>query len=152
MKKIQRNSIVTLHHQIGFTDGTVLEDTFNDEPLTYRLGEGELAEGLELSLLGLQEGDEQTLDIGPDLGFGYTDDNLIQTLNRSEFNSDYPLEEGLIIECSVPSGETLPGTLLEVGAEQVKVDFNHPLAGHTTRYHVKIIEVENPDPQEATLN
>jgi len=152
MTKIQRNSIVTLHHQIGFTDGTVLEDTFNDEPLTYRLGEGELAEGLELSLLGLEEGEEQTLDIGPDLGFGYTDENLVQTLARNEFNADYPLEEGLIIEFSTPTGETLPGTLIEIGDDKVKVDFNHPLAGHTARYRVKIIEVDNPEPLEETIN
>ena len=152
MNKIQRNSIVTLYHQIGYTNGHILEDTFDDEPLTFRLGTGELAEGLELSLLGLQEGDEQTLDIGPDLAFGFTDEGLIQTLDRSEFNPDYPLVEGLIIEFSTPNGETLPGTLLEFDDDSVKVDFNHPLAGHTTRYRVKIVEVENPEPVEETIN
>jgi FKBP-type peptidyl-prolyl cis-trans isomerase SlpA len=152
MNKIQRNSIVTLHHQLGFTDGNLLEDTFDDEPLVVRLGCGELAEGLELSLLGLEPGDEQTLDIGPDLAFGYIDENLVQTLDRNEFNQDYGLEPGLIIEFSTANGETLPGTLLEIGEEKVKVDFNHPLAGHTTRYRVKIIEVENPDPKPETIN
>ena len=46
--KISPNSIVTLHHKLGLPDGSVLEDTFDDEPLTLRLGTGELAKGLEL--------------------------------------------------------------------------------------------------------
>jgi len=152
MNKIQRNSRVTLFHRIGYTDGTLLEDTFDDEPLTYQLGTGELASGLELSILGLHEGDEQTLDIQPDLAFGYPDENLIQTLDREDFDPQKHLQPGLIIEFSTPSGETLPGTILEFDDQQVKVDFNLLLAGHTVRYSVKIIAVENPDDTEDTIN
>jgi FKBP-type peptidyl-prolyl cis-trans isomerase SlpA len=144
MKKITPNSIVTLHHQLGFTDGSLLEDTFDQEPMTFRLGTGELAEGLELSLMDLCEGEEQTLDIGPDLAFGFTDQAMIQQLRRDEFAEDFELEAGLIIEFSTPSGETLPGTILEFDEQQVKVDFNHPLAGHVVRYRVKIVQIEAP--------
>lgn len=152
MSKITRTSLVTLHHRIGFTDGTVLEDTFDDEPLSFRLGCGEIANGLELGLLGLQEGDEQTLDIGPDLAFGFPDDNLVQSLQRSEFDPTKPLEQGLIIEFSMPSGETLPGTILEFDDEAVKVDFNHPFAGHTVRYTVRVVRVDNTDCFEEVIN
>jgi FKBP-type peptidyl-prolyl cis-trans isomerase SlpA len=143
MKKITPNSIVTLHHQLGFTDGSLLEDTFEQEPMTFRLGTGELAEGLELSLMDLTEGEEQTLDIGPDLAFGFPDEALIHSLQRDEFAEDFELETGLIIEFSTPSGETLPGTILDFDEQQVKVDFNHPLAGHVVRYRVKIVDIEN---------
>jgi FKBP-type peptidyl-prolyl cis-trans isomerase SlpA len=152
MSRITRTSLVTLHHRIGFTDGTVLEDTFDDEPLSYRLGSGEIADGLELGLLGLQEGDEQTLDIGPDLAFGFPDDNLVQSLKRSEFDPTKPLEQGLIIEFSMPSGETLPGTILEFDHDSVNVDFNHPLAGHTVRYTVRVVRVDNTDCVEEVIN
>jgi FKBP-type peptidyl-prolyl cis-trans isomerase SlpA len=145
MKKITLNSIVTLHHQLGYTDGSLLEDTFEQEPMTFRLGTGELAEGLELALVDLAEGDEQTLDIGPDLAFGYPDKGMIHQLQRNEFAEDFELEPGLIIEFSTPNGETLPGTILEFDDETVKVDFNHPLAGHTVRYRVKIVQIENPE-------
>lgn len=152
MNKINRNSIVTLFHQLGFTDGNILEDTFEEEPLKFHLGTGELAEGLEMALLGLQEGEEQTLDIGPDLAFGFPDENLIQQVARNEFDPQHPLEEGLIIEFSTPSGDSLPGTILNFDDESVTVDFNHPLAGHTARYTVKIVEVENPDIKPELLN
>lgn len=144
MNKITNNSIVTLHHKLGLTDGSILEDTYDDEPMTFRLGTGELAQGLELALIDLQPGDEQTLDIGPDLAFGFADELAVQTLDRSEFDPQYPLEEGMIIEFSTPSGETLPGAILEFDDSRVKVNFNHPLAGQTVRYSVRIIAVENP--------
>lgn len=147
MTTIQRNSIVTLHHQLGYTNGHLLEDCFDQEPMTFRLGNGELAEGLELALIGLAEGEEQTLDIPPDLAFGYHDDGMVQSIPRSDFARDYTLAEGLIIEFSTPTGETLPGTIISFDDHQVSVDFNHPLAGHTVRYRVRIVDVETP-PEE----
>ena len=144
MTKIQRNSIVTMHHRLGLTDGTVLEDSFEQDPIEFHLGTGELAEGLELALLDLQEGDEQTLDIGPDLAFGFPDDASVHTLQRSEFAADNELQPGLILEFSIPNGESLPGTIVEFDDDTVKVDFNHPLAGQTVRFSVRIIKVENP--------
>lgn len=150
--KIARNSIVTLHHRLGLPDGSILEDTFNTDPLRLQLGSGELAEGLELALIDLQVDDEQTLDIGPDLAFGFPVDEMIHTLPRHEFDPQQALQPGLILEFSTPSGDTLPGTILEFDEHSVQVDFNHPLAGLTIRYTVKIIAIENPDNPTSLLN
>jgi FKBP-type peptidyl-prolyl cis-trans isomerase 2 len=45
MSMIERNSLVTLYYRIGLTDGQVLEDNFDDEPVTVQLGCGEMATG-----------------------------------------------------------------------------------------------------------
>jgi len=146
MSMIERNSRVTLFYRIGLTDDQVLEDNFDDEPMTVTLGCGELAEGLELALIGLKEGDEQTIDIGPDLAFGYIDETLFRAMARAEFDPDIELEPGLIIEFATEDGETLPGTILDFNDSEVRVDLNHPLAGQTVRYSVKIVAVDdNPD-------
>ena len=143
MSLIERNSTVTLYYRLGLTDDQVLEDNFEEEPITVELGCGEMAEGLELALLGLKQGDEQTIDIGPDLAFGYVDDTLFRTIPRAEFDPDLELEPGLIIEFATEEGETLPGTILEFNEDEVRVDLNHPLAGQTVRYSVKIVAVDN---------
>jgi FKBP-type peptidyl-prolyl cis-trans isomerase SlpA len=147
MSMIERNSRVTLFYRIGLTDDQVLEDNFDDEPMTVTLGCGELAEGLELALIGLKEGDEQTIDIGPDLAFGYIDETLFRAMARAEFDPDIELEPGLIIEFATEDGETLPGTILDFNDSEVRVDLNHPLAGQTVRYSVKIVAVDD-DPDE----
>lgn len=150
MSMIERNSRVTLFYRIGLTDDQVLEDNFDDEPMTITLGQGEMAEGLELALIGLKEGDEQTIDIGPDLAFGFIDETLFRSMARAEFDPDLELEAGLIIEFATEEGETLPGTILDLNDQEVRVDLNHPLAGQTVRYSVKIVAVDN-EPAEPKI-
>ena len=152
MSMIERNSRVTLYYRIGLTDDQILEDNFDDEPITVQLNCGEMAEGLELALIGLQEGDEQTIDIGPDLAFGYVDKTLFRALPRAEFDPDLELEPGLIIEFATEDDETLPGTILEHNEEEVRIDLNHPLAGQTVRYSVKIVAVEEAPGESKTLH
>jgi FKBP-type peptidyl-prolyl cis-trans isomerase SlpA len=143
MSLIKRNSLVTLYYCLGLTNGDVLEDNFDDEPITVQLDCGEMAEGLELALIGLTAGQEETIDIGPDLAFGYVDETLFRSIPRVEFDPDIELEPGLIIEFATEDGETLPGTILEINEDEVRVDLNHPLAGQTVRYSVKIVAVDD---------
>jgi FKBP-type peptidyl-prolyl cis-trans isomerase SlpA len=145
MSMIERNSRVTLFYRIGLTDGQILEDNFDEEPMTVTLGRDEMAEGLELALIGLQAGDKQTIDIDPDLAFGFIDEALIRSMPRIEFDPDIDLEPGLIIEFANEDGDTLPGTIMDINDDEVKVDLNHPLAGQTVRYSVEILEVEDDD-------
>jgi FKBP-type peptidyl-prolyl cis-trans isomerase SlpA len=111
-----------------------------------------MAEGLELALIGLSEGDEQTIDIGPDLAFGYVDDTLFRSLPRSEFDPEMELEPGLIIEFANEDGDTLPGTIQSFDEMEVRVDLNHPLAGQTVRYSVKIVAVDSDTVETKTLH
>ncbi len=150
MSRISRTSLVTLHYRLGLTDDTVLEDSFGEEPMTVQLGKGDMAEGLELALLGLRAGDEQTIDIGPDLAFGHIDETMFHAMPRSEFDPDLKLQQGLIIEFSTPEGNTLPGTIIAFDENEVRLDLNHPLAGQVVRYSVKILDVVNEKP--ALLN
>ena len=143
MSIIERNSRVTLFYRLGLTDDQLLEDNYDDEPMTITLGKGEMAEGLELALIGLKEGDEQTIDIGPDLAFGFVDETLFRALPRAEFDPQLELEPGLIIEFANEDGKTLPGTIISFDDYQVQIDLNHPLAGQTVRYSVKIVAVYN---------
>lgn len=143
MSLIERNSRVTLYYRLGSTDDQVLEDNFDEEPMTVDLGRGAMAEGLELALIGLRPGDEQTIDIGPDLAFGHVDETLFRALPRAEFDSSFELEPGLIIEFATEAGDTLPGTIVDFDDKVVHIDLNHPLAGQTVRYSVQIVAVEN---------
>ena len=152
MSMIERNSRVTLYYRLGLTDDHLLEENFDAEPMTVTLGRGEMAEGLELALIGLSEGDEQTIDIGPDLAFGFVDETLFRALPRAEFDPDLELEPGLIIEFANEDGDTLPGTIISFDDHQVQVDLNHPLAGQTVRYSVKIVTVDNDTTEAKTLH
>ena len=139
---IYHGSEVLMHFTITLEDGTVAETTQGEEPLRFVMGDETLIEGLELALFGLKAGDKQSLKIGPETAYGYPDPENVQTMSRTDFPDDMDLNPGLIISFALPDGEEYPGTITEVGDEQVTVDFNHPLAGHEILFDVEILEVK----------
>lgn len=137
-------SVVTMHFTLTLEDGTVADASVDGEPMVFTMGDGSLIEGLELVLLGLKVGDKQSISIDPRDAFGFPDPDNIHMLAREEFADDMKLEEGMIIGFSTPSGEEIPGAIIEIGDEEVKVDFNHPLAGHEVVFNVDIVDINIP--------
>jgi FKBP-type peptidyl-prolyl cis-trans isomerase SlpA len=145
---ISVGSQVVMHYSITLPDGTVADSSFQGEPLSFTMGDGSLIPGLELALYGLGPGERQTLTLTPEQTFGYPDPANVHEMARSDFPDDMPPGEGQIIEFSTPGGDSVPGSIVEVAGERVKVDFNHPLSGLELVFSVEILSVRNgPEPQ-----
>lgn len=138
-------SKVTMHYSLAIEDGTVVDSTFDAAPITFTMGDGTMIEGLEFALVGLEKGDDQSVSIPPNVGFGYPEDEAIQTMALDEFPPDMAPEPGQIIAFNMPNGEEIPGTILKVENGAVEVDFNHPLAGREVIFTVKIVDVIQPE-------
>jgi len=93
-------------------------------------------------LYGLKTGDKQSLSIEPRDTFGFPDEESIHSLPRTDFSDDLKIEEGMIIGFSTPSGDEIPGAIMEINETEVKVDFNHPLAGHEVVFSVEIVDIK----------
>ena len=141
MHEILPGSIVSMHFSITLEDGTVAENSFDDEPVHFTIGDGSLNEGLELALYGLKAGDEQTVTMTSDQTFGYHDPENIHQMPLSDFDQDIKPATGMIIGFTTPAGDEVPGLITATDDQAVSVDFNHPLAGHDLLYKVKILEV-----------
>ncbi len=142
-------SEVTMNFTLSLPDGTVADCTDENEPMTFTMGDGTLIEGLEMMLYGLKEGAKQCLSLAPVNAFGFPDEESIHMMPREEFDSSFKLEEGVIIEFTTPSGEAVPGTIKEITATEVKVDFNHPCAGFVVTFDVEILKIK---PGQAQLD
>ena len=141
MSEIGLSCRVIMHFSLTLEDGTVAESSFDNEPLDFVMGDGTLARGLELALFGLKPGERQRILLTPEQGWGQRDEGQIHTLGRDRFPEDMMLEPGVIIGFTGEEGQEIPGLVLEAGEDTVKVDFNHPLAGHAIRYDVEILDV-----------
>lgn len=137
-------SQVTMNFTLSFSDGTIADSNAPGEPLSFAMGDGSLINGLEMAITGLKVGDRHRVEIDPLNGFGYSDPDNIHHLPRDEFSSDLPVDPGTVISFSTPSGEEIPGTIIEVNDNEVTVDFNHPLAGHDVIFEVEILDVQPP--------
>jgi len=141
-KVAQTGSTVIVHCRLASAEGIILEDTFDEEPLTLTLGQGELIAGLEQVLLGMAAGEEKTVELGPEQAFGMPDLERIMDMDREEFPAEMAIEKGQIIGFTSPSGEDVAGMIREIGESSVTVDFNHPLAGKDIIFDVKLISIE----------
>ena len=139
---LQDGTEISIRFTLSLEDGTVVDATEDDEPMTFVLGTGEMIETLESHIKELTVGEEQTYLIGPDEGFGDRDEDNVYEMARSEFPDDIKVEEGLVIGFDTPSGEEVPGVILECQGDQVKVDFNHPLAGRNLAFRVQLVSVK----------
>ena len=147
--QITIGSRVSMHFSLKLSDGMLVESSFDDQPLSFVVGDGTLDKGLELALIGLREGDHQVLTLMPGQAFGMRDETAVQRVEKSRFPADMQLEPGQIVGFSGPDGEELAGAVLELQDQHVKVDFNHPLAGREIVFETRIIEVTNPPSEEA---
>jgi len=132
---------VRMHFALSLTDGTVAYSSFNEEPLQFEWGDGTLRPGLELAVLGLKAGDEQTLTLLPEQAYGLHDAALVHDMPRSDFPNLVEPKVGQLIAFESPTGEETAGAILAVDADSVRVDFNHPLAGREVVFRVKILSV-----------
>lgn len=142
MTQIQENSKVTLHFALRLEDGQVVDSTFEREPATLSIGDGNLPEGFEKHILGLSEGDKRTVRVSPEDAFGQLNPANVQNFKKEQFAQTGELEPGMVVSFQDASGSELPGVISEIGDEQVTVDFNHPLAGKTLDFEVEIVGVE----------
>ncbi len=132
---------VTLHFAIKLDNGDVVDSTFDKQPATFTVGDGSLLPGFEQALYGLKAGDKRSLPIGPEQGFGQGNPQNIQVMPRAQF-ADMDLSEGLLIIFNDAANAELPGVVKAFDANQVTIDFNHPLAGKDLTFDVEIIDVK----------
>ena len=136
---IDAGTTVTLHFALLLEDGLVIDSNFEVDPATFSVGDGNLLPGFEETLLGLRQGDEREFVIPPEKAFCQHNEQNVQRVDMDNF-ADLEIEPGAMFSFQNGDGE-LPGVITEIVDGEVMVDFNHPLAGKTIVFHVKIIDV-----------
>ena len=147
--KINMHSLVLMHYSIALTNGSIIESSFDDDPIEIILGNGDLTEGMELSLFGLEKGDSQTLTLTPEQGFGIRDEDNIHDMPVTDFPDDLTAKPGLSFSFETSDGKEIPGTVVRLNKNIAEVDFNHPLAGHEIIFTVNILDINNAQPDNS---
>lgn len=142
-KVIGDSSQVILHFDLTLEDGTAADSTrVNDKPAKMVMGDGSLTPNFEACLLGLQIGDKKSFTLAPSDAFGLPNPDNIYHVDRTKFEANMDLSEGMIMGFSQPDGSELPGIIRSIAGHSVTVDFNHPLAGQIVVFAVEIVDVK----------
>lgn len=136
---------VTLHYTLSLATGRVADSTKDKQPLVLIVGRDDLHPAFEQRLIGLRPGDRRRFDIPCLEAFGPSDTDGVHAIPRAEFPQEVEPKAGLVVGFELPSGEEVPGTVVEVTPSEVYVNFAHPLAGYDLVFEVEILRVDPAD-------
>ncbi len=145
---IEKDKVVTMHYHLTNSEGEVLDSSRGSDPLTYLHGVGNLVAGLERELDGLEAGATKTVGVEPTDGYGERDDNMMETLPRSDLDGVENLEVGMQLEAQDPNGQSFTVYVAEIRDDEVVIDANHPLAGVFLNFEIEIVDVRDATDEE----
>ncbi|NGX58572.1 MAG: FKBP-type peptidyl-prolyl cis-trans isomerase SlyD [Chlamydiae bacterium] len=134
---------VKFHFVIKDKKGKIFDQSEEKEPEEIVLGEGSIPSGIEVSLVGMSEGDSKTVDLKPNMHFGPRVEDLVIDVEIGQFPDDLKLEKGAVLEYGLDDGTSELFTIASIGDEMVKLDGNHPLAGQDVTVDLKVLVVES---------
>jgi FKBP-type peptidyl-prolyl cis-trans isomerase SlyD len=144
--EIGAKKAVTFHYSLKDDDGNVLDSSDGRQPLTYLHGEGNIVPGLEKALDGKKPGDEVKATVPPAEGYGERNEENILNVPRRRL-PEGKLEPGMSLHMRTDQGQVL-ATILGIKGDYVRIDANHPLAGKTLHFDVKVREVRAATAEE----
>jgi peptidylprolyl isomerase len=131
---------VRVNYRGTLKDGTEFDSSYGREPLQFTLGEGQVIPGFEQAVETMDIGDRKTITIDPDEAYGEHHDEAVQSVPRAIFQGEEP-HPGELVTLVAPDGTEVMAGVLEVGADEVRLDFNHPLAGEALTFELELVEI-----------
>ncbi|MCA9941474.1 MAG: peptidylprolyl isomerase [Anaerolineales bacterium] len=141
--------VVRMDYTLRLDDGNEIDSSAPQGPLEFLQGIGQIVPGLESALYGMRVGDEKKVVVEPIDGYGELNADEFQLVSRDAFPTGMDLQVGMRLQMrDTDSGATFDATVDEVRADSVVLDFNHPLAGETLFFDVKIVGLRAASPEE----
>ena len=153
---IEKNKVVSLTYQLRFDneDGDIIEEIDAIDPEIVLIGHENLFEKFEEKIQKLKAGDTFEFILNPEESYGEYDDEKLVDLPKENFMIDGVFDEEMVFEGAIIPMEDeendihAEAIVLEIDNENVKLDFNHPLAGETLHFKGNILMVRDATEEE----
>ena len=140
---ITKNHVVTLNYKLHTVEENgekvFVEETTNENPMTFLHGVGMMIPSFEENIDGLSEGDKKSFTLSPENAYGEKDPNALAQLPLDMFQESGVPPVGAILPLADNNGIQFQATITEVTNEAVVADLNHPMAGKTLNFDIEIM-------------
>ena len=140
---IENGATVQLEYTLKDDTGAVLDSNKGGSPITFTQGRQQLVPGLEKALNGMHPGEEKQVTVKPEDGYGDVNPTAQTEVPKAMLPPD-SLAVGSQLVARSRGGESMLVRIKEIKESTVIIDLNHPLAGKTLFFDVKITGVEPP--------
>lgn len=140
-KVISEGSKVSLEYTLNIDGGETVDSNTGEDPLIYTQGNNEIIPALEEELNGLATGDEKQVTLEPEEAYGTVDPDAFREVPLEQIPED-ARSEGQLLVMQDQEGNRQQIKVSEIREETALLDLNHPLAGKTLRFDVRIVDVQ----------
>lgn len=145
---ITQNKIVSIEYEVfNQADNALLDSNKGGAPLEFLVGSGQVINGLENALMGASAGDNIKATIAPEDAYGIYQSDFVQEVPREQFEG-IELKAGMTLFGQGEDGQTIQVSVKDFNDKMVMIDYNHPLAGKTLQFDVKILDVREATEME----
>lgn len=142
-KLVKDGSVVSLQYSLSEEDGKLIESNKGKDPLKYTHGSKQIVPGLEKELTGMKVGGEKRVTVKPEDAYGVVNVKAFQEVPKEQIPVN-GLKVGATLAAKGPQGQEIPVRVHEIKEKMVVLDLNHPMAGKTLLFDIKILDVQPP--------
>lgn len=145
---VKDGMLVSIEYTLKGTDGKVIDSSKGKEPLKYVHGQKSMIPGLEKELTGMKVGGEKNVTVKPEDAYGQINPNGFQEIPKEKIPPN-ALKVGAVLQGQDDQGHPMLARIKEVKEKTVVIDMNHPMAGKTLVFNVKIVDIQPAPPPTA---
>jgi FKBP-type peptidyl-prolyl cis-trans isomerase SlyD len=138
---VQAGSQVSFDYTLTDDSGKVIDSSKGREPMTYVHGQGQIIPGLEKEMAGMAVGAGKKVKVKPEDAYGPVNPQAFQEVPKEQLPPG-ALKVGTMLTAQGPQGQSVPVRVHDIKEKTVVMDFNHPLAGKTLSFDIKVTDVK----------
>jgi len=145
--KVKDGHVVSMEYTLK-VDGDVADSSEGGEPLEFVHGAGNIIPGLEREMTGMAVGESKYVVVAAVDAYGEQDDSAFMDVPRNQFPKEIPIEIGTEIQVQNQNGQPMYSRIDKIEGDNVRLNFNHPLAGKELHFAVKVVGLRDATPEE----
>jgi len=139
---VKEGDVVKVEYKGSLEDGTVFDESKEGEPLIFVVGSGQIIPGFDKAVVGMKLNEEKKVTIQKEDAYGERDETLVKVFPRNILPENLKPRKDMILSMRDNNGRILPAKVVEVTADSLTLDLNHPLAGKNLVFDIKVIGIE----------
>ena len=141
MAQAKKGDTVAVHYTGKLSDDTTFDTSRGRQPLSFRIGDGQVIPGFESGVEGMEPGETKEIVIEAKDAYGdYKDDQVVE-VERSMFPDSIEPEVGQQLQVQQSNGQAIPVVVREIRDGSVMLDANHPLAGEDLTFEIELVSI-----------
>jgi len=136
---VSNGKVISLEYTLKLEDGEVVDTNVGKAPLTYTQGANQIIPGVEAAVTGMEVGQAKQAVVPPTEGYGDPDPDAFHEVPKEKLPQE--IRVGTQLHGKDSAGREIRPIVSEIKDETVLLDFNHPLAGKTLYFDLKVVNI-----------